>query len=69
MRRRLLLKEVLAKKNLSQSKLSHMTFISLNTIQEIVKDPYRDIRLSTLDTIALALEVPITDLYVREEEK
>lgn len=62
---RLRVKEVLAGKNVSQSKLSHMTFLSLNTIQEMIHDPYRDVRLSTLDKIALALNVEIADLYER----
>lgn len=62
---RLLVKEVLAEKNISQSRLSHMIFLSLNTIQEMIHDPHRDVRLSTLDKIAVALNVPITDLYER----
>lgn len=62
---RLRIKEVLAEKSISQSKLSHMTFLSLNTIQEMTHDPYRDVRLSTLDKIALALNVEIADLYER----
>jgi DNA-binding Xre family transcriptional regulator len=62
---RLRVKEVLAEKNISQSKLSHLTFLSLNTIQEMTHDPYRDVRLSTIDKIAQALSVQITDLYER----
>jgi putative transcriptional regulator len=63
---RLRIKEVLAEKKMSQSKLSQKAEISLNTIQELIHDPYRDIKLSTLDKIAQALGVAITDLYVRE---
>jgi hypothetical protein len=46
-----------------------MTYLSLNTIQEIIRDPYRDVRISTLDKIAVALNVPIIELYERVEEK
>lgn len=63
---RLRIKEVLAEKKMSQSKLSQKAEISLNTIQELIHDPYRDIKLSTLDKIAQALGVAITDLYERE---
>jgi DNA-binding Xre family transcriptional regulator len=66
---RLRVKEALAEKKVSQSVLSHRAFISLNTIQEMVHDPYRDVKLSTLDKIAEALGVPITELYERVEEK
>jgi putative transcriptional regulator len=63
---RLRIKEVLAEKKMSQSKLSQKAEVSLNTIQELIHDPYRDIKLSTLDKIAQALGVAITDLYERE---
>lgn len=66
---RLRLKEVLAEKNISQSRLSHMTYLSLNTIQEMIRDPYRDVRISTLDKIAVALNVSIIELYERVGEK
>jgi DNA-binding Xre family transcriptional regulator len=46
-----------------------MTYLSLNTIQEMIRDPYRDVRISTLDKIAVALDVPIIELYERVEEK
>ncbi len=65
---RLRIKEVLEQKKISQSKLSHMAYLSLNTIQELIHDPYRDVKLSTLDKIARALDVPICELYEREKE-
>jgi DNA-binding Xre family transcriptional regulator len=67
-RLRLKIKEVLAQKQMTQSTLSHVSFISLNTIQEITHNPYRDVKLSTLDKIAQALDVPITELYERLDE-
>jgi DNA-binding Xre family transcriptional regulator len=68
---RLRLREVLEQKKVSQSRLSHLAFVSLNTIQEMIRDPYRDVRISTLDKIAQALNVTVMDLYERlpDEEK
>ncbi len=66
---RLRIKEVLSEKRVSQSLLSHKAYISLNTIQEMIHDPYRDVKLSTLDKIAVALDVPITALYERVTDK
>jgi DNA-binding Xre family transcriptional regulator len=65
---RLRLKEVLEEKNISQSKLSRMADVSLNTIQEMIHNPYHDVRINTLDKIARALEIPVTDLYEREDQ-
>ncbi|QBD78509.1 XRE family transcriptional regulator [Ktedonosporobacter rubrisoli] len=62
---RLKLKEVLREKKVSQSRLSHMAYLSLNTIQEMIHDPYRDVRISTLDKIAQALNISVMDLYER----
>ena len=63
MKVRLRLKEVLLEKDVSQSKLSRLADVSLNTIQAIVRDPYRGVELETLLKLARALNVAITDLY------
>jgi len=68
MKIRLRIKEVLAEKKMSQSKLSQKAEVSLNTIQELIHDPYRDIKLSTLIKITDALGVEITQLYEREKD-
>ena len=60
---RLKLKEVLQEKKISQSKLSRMADESLNTIQAIYHNPYHDAVLSTLDRLAKALGVNVSDLY------
>jgi len=60
---RLKLKEVLQEKKISQSKLSRMADVSLNTIQAIYHNPYHDAVLSTLDRLAKALGVNVCDLY------
>jgi DNA-binding Xre family transcriptional regulator len=60
---RLKLKEILQEKKISQSKLSRMADVSLNTIQAMYHDPYHDAVLSTLDKLAKALRVSVSDLY------
>ena len=60
---RLKLKEVLQEKKISQSKLSRLADISLNTIHAIYHDPYQDCLLSTLEKLAKALGVNVCDLY------
>ncbi len=60
---RLRVKEVLEEKKVSQSKLSRMSDVSLNTIQEMTHHPERDVKLSTLHRIATALKVSVLDLY------
>lgn len=60
---RLKVKEVLQEKNISQSKLSRLSDVSLNTIQAMYHNPYHDPALSTLVRIDGALKVSICDLY------
>src|SRR5947207_11981044 len=60
---RLKIKEVLQEKRVSQSKLSRLADVSLNTIQTMYHHPYHDPALSTLERIAKALHVEICDLY------
>ena len=60
---RLKIKEVLLEKNVSQSKLSRLADVSLNTIQAMYHNPSHDPALSTLVRIANALKVDIHDLY------
>jgi DNA-binding Xre family transcriptional regulator len=67
---RLKIKEVLQEKKISQSKLSRLADVSLNTIQAMYHNPYHDPVLSTLHRISKALHVNISDLYeiLPEEE-
>lgn len=60
---RLRLKEVLHEKKVSQSKLSRLADVSLNTIQAMCHNPDHDPALSTLHRIATALQVEICELY------
>ncbi len=47
----------------SQSKLSRKADVSLNPIQAMYHNPYHDAVLSTLDKLAKALGVNVSDLY------
>jgi transcriptional regulator with XRE-family HTH domain len=60
---RLLIKEVLQERKVSQSKLSRLADVSLNTIQAMYHNPDHDPALSTLYRIATALHVDICELY------
>jgi DNA-binding Xre family transcriptional regulator len=63
---RLRIKEMLEKKGMSQARLSRLSDVSINTIHDLLKDPSRDVKISTLDRIAKALDVEIEELYIRE---
>lgn len=65
---RLRIRQVAESKGINQSKLSRMADVSLNTIRAIWDNEYRDITLSTLEKIADALQVPMSELYEKEEE-
>jgi DNA-binding Xre family transcriptional regulator len=60
---RLKLKEVLQERKISQSKLSRMADVSLNTVQAMYHNPHHDAVLSTLDRLAKALRINVNDLY------
>jgi DNA-binding Xre family transcriptional regulator len=60
---RLKLKEVLEERKISQSKLSRIADVSLNTIQCLTKDPYHSARLVTLERLSSALNLHPDDLY------
>ena len=49
------------------SKLSRMSDVSYDTIQQIYHTPYKDVNLSTLERLADALEVHVCDLFEKEE--
>lgn len=59
---RLRVKEVAQAKGISMGKLSHLAFMSLNTIRSIYQNPYRTINTDTLIRLADALDVPVFDL-------
>ena len=60
--RRLRVKEVAQARGFTMAKLQRMADINLKTIQAIWHNPQHDASLKTLDKIAKALSVPITEL-------
>jgi transcriptional regulator with XRE-family HTH domain len=60
--RRLRVKEVAQEKGFSMARLQRMADINLKTIQAIWHNPQHDASLKTLDKIARALGVPVTEL-------
>jgi DNA-binding Xre family transcriptional regulator len=59
---KLKVKEVAQAKNIGMAKLSRLSDLSYKTIQVIWHDPYHDASTHTLNKIAKALSVPVTDL-------
>ena len=57
-------------KKISMSKLSRLSDVSYDTIQQIYHNPYKDVNLSTLEKIADALGADVCDLFekVSKEE-
>jgi DNA-binding Xre family transcriptional regulator len=56
-------REIAEAKKITMAKLSRMADINYNTIRAIYDDPHRDVAVTTLEKIAKALKVGITDLY------
>ncbi len=59
---RLRVREVAAAKGINMSKLSRMADVSYNTIQNIYRDPTRDVTVGVLEKLAIALGVTVNDL-------
>lgn len=60
---RLKVKENAIVKKISMSKLSRLSDVSYDTIQQIYHNPYKDVNLSTLEKIADALAINVCDLF------
>jgi len=60
--RRLRVKEVAQAKGIGMAKLSRMADLSYRTVQSVWHNPQHDVSFFTLDKIAKALGVPVTDL-------
>jgi DNA-binding Xre family transcriptional regulator len=59
---RLRVREVAQEKKLSMNKLSQRSEVSYNIIKDIFRNPYRIVTTDTLNRLAAALGVPVTDL-------
>ena len=68
---RLKIREIAEYKKINMSKLSRMADVNYNTIRGIWDNPNRDVAVTTLEKIAKALGVNVSDLYeiVPDEEE
>jgi len=66
---RLRVREIAEARNINMSKLSRMADLNYNTIRAIWDDPMKDIAVSTLDKLAKALKVEITELIEVQPEE
>lgn len=60
---KLKVKEIADARKINMAKLSRMADVNYNTIRAIYDNPNRDVAVTTLEKIAKALRVEITDLY------
>jgi transcriptional regulator with XRE-family HTH domain len=60
---RLKVKEIAVQKGYNQSTLSRASDVPINTIRRIWRNPYYEVRLTTLNRIASVLGVPTTELF------
>jgi DNA-binding Xre family transcriptional regulator len=59
---RLRVKEIAHVKRISMHKLSLQSQVSYHVIREIFNDPYKVVNTDTINRIATALDVPVTEL-------
>lgn len=60
---RLKIRDIAESKKINMSKLSRMADVNYNTIRGIWDNPNRDVAVTTLEKIAKALGVAVSDLY------
>lgn len=60
---KLRVKEIALAKGYNQSSLSREANVPIDTIRRIGRNPYYEVRLSTLSKIAKVLQVPATSLF------
>jgi len=60
---RLKVKEIAESKHINMAKLSRMADLNYGTIRAMYENPNRDVAVTTLEKIAKALKVEVTDLY------
>ena len=66
---RLKVRESAGAKAVSMSKLSRLSDVSYDTIQQIYHNPYKDVNLSTLEKIADALGIETCDLFEKVSQE
>jgi len=65
---RLKIREVAEAKQISRTRLSRLADTNYKTINALWNDPYREVTTTTLDRIAKALSVPVTELLEQVED-
>ena len=60
---KLRVKEIALAKGFNQSTLSRAADVPIDTIRRIWRNPYYEVRLSTLNKLASVLGVPATELF------
>ena len=66
---RLKVRENAGAKAVSMSKLSRLSDVSYDTIQQIYHNPFKDVNLSTLEKIADALGINVYDLFEKVSQE
>lgn len=66
---RLRIKEVATQKGISMYKLHMRSEIALSTVKRLFRDPYAEVKLSTLARIGEVLGVPTAELFEDEDEE
>lgn len=65
---RLRVKEVAQAQGINMTLLSHKSYVALNTIRAIYRNPYRTVNTDTLQRLADALGVSVFDLMEEVSE-
>ncbi len=60
---KLKVREIAQQRGFNQSTLSRAADVPIDTIRRIWRNPYYEVRLSTLNRIAAVLEVKATELF------
>lgn len=66
---RLKVRDVAESQGITQTKLSHLSFVDVKAIRRIWRDPHQNISLPVLDRLAQALHVNIQELIESIPEK
>jgi transcriptional regulator with XRE-family HTH domain len=67
MKLRLKVKEIAESKGFNQSTLARKADLDFTTVKRLYRFPYRDVVVSTLYKVALALDVKIDELIEKED--
>ncbi|MBE3559554.1 MAG: helix-turn-helix transcriptional regulator [Ktedonobacteraceae bacterium] len=59
---RLRIKEVAHEKKFSQGRLARAADVASNTVRAIYRNPYHKVSIVTINKLAKALDVPVTEL-------